>query len=103
MATGILGQASLAANTNTAVYTVPAAVVATFNISIVNASSVGGTVSVALAATSTPSASEYIEFNTVLPANGVLERTGIVMDTTKKVVVNSSVAGVSVSVYGYEA
>ena len=103
MATGILGQSNPAANTNTTVYTVPAGLTATFNISAVNIGATISTITVSVAATGTPTASERLEFNTVLPPNGVLERGGIVAQAGENVVVNSSTANVSVSVYGFEA
>jgi hypothetical protein len=102
MATGILGQSSPAATTNTTVYTVPAATTATFNVSIVNTSISTATVRLAIAATGTPTTAEYLEYDTILPPNGVLERTGIVAQATENVVVYASATGLSVSVYGYE-
>jgi hypothetical protein len=103
MASGILGQSAPSATTNTTVYTVPAAKTATFNINIVNTSTGVALVRIAVSATATPATSEYIEYGaTVLANGGVLERTGIVANTTKNVVVYSTVSGLSVSVYGYE-
>lgn len=102
MATGILGQASPAALNNTTVYTVPAATTAVATISIANTTTTPSLVRVAIAASGTPSSSEYIEYDTLIDANGVLERSGIVMNATKAVVVYATSAGLSVSVYGYE-
>jgi hypothetical protein len=102
MATGILGQSNPAAATNTTVYTVPAATTATFNISVVNSGVSSAVVTLALAATGTPTTSEYIEFQTPLPPGGVLERGGLVAEATKRVVANCSTANCSISVYGYE-
>lgn len=103
MASGILGQSAPSATTNTTVYTVPTATVATFNISICNTSTSAITVRVALASTGTPSTAEYIEYGTIIPANGVLERGGIVANAAENVVVYASAAGLAVTVYGYEA
>jgi hypothetical protein len=103
MATGILGQANPAIATNTTVYTVPTAKTATFNINVVNTGTSGATVNVALCAASTPAASEYIEFQTVLPPGGVLERGGMVAQAGKLLVVNCSTASCSVTAYGYES
>ena len=103
MASGILGQAALSATTNTTVYTVPASTLAVANINVVNRSSAAtATIRVALAATATPQNSEWIEYDSVIPANGVLERTGIAVDATKRVVVYASTANCSVNVYGLE-
>lgn len=103
MATGTLGQAALTAATNTTVYTVPADKYATFNVNLVNKGSSIGAVSIAISDTDTPTDSEYIEFNTPMDVSGVLERSGIVASANKRVVVNSTVDGVIVNVYGYEA
>ena len=102
MATGILGQAAPAATTNTVIYTVPASTVTVATISIVNTTLTSIAVRLAIASSGTPTTSEYIEYDTIIAANGVLERSGIVMNATEAVVVFGSAAGLSVSVYGYE-
>ena len=101
MASGTLGQASLAATTNTTVYTV-AATPSVFNVSMNNTTGFPAAVNLAIAATGTPTAAEYLEFETVIPPNSVLERGGLVATSGKLVVAYSTVAGVSVNVYGYE-
>lgn len=98
----ILGQAAPSAVTNTTVYTVPATKSAVFNVSMTNTASTPAMVRLALAAAAAPTSSEYVEYDTLLPQNGVLERGGLVAEAGKLVVVYSSIAGVSVSVYGYE-
>lgn len=103
MASGILGQSAPSASTNTTVYTVPSATTATFNINIVNTGSSPANVRLAISATGTPATSEWIEYDTNLLANSVLERSGFVAQATKNVVVYTDTATVSVSVYGYEA
>jgi len=102
MASGTLGQASLAAATNTTVYTVPATKTAAFNVVVTNQNPTAAYFQLAIASTGTPSASEYIEFNTVLPGFGVFEKTGAVAGAAKNVVVYGSSANLSVNVYGYE-
>ena len=103
MASGILGQAAPAATTNTTVYTVPASTVSVVNISVVNRGGSAATVRVALSAGSTPNDDEWIEYNTSVGATSVLERTGVVLDAAKNVVVYASSADTSVSVYGLES
>jgi len=102
MATGILGQAAPAAATNTTVYTVPAATTAVATISVVNRGSTPAAVNVAIAGTGTPAVSEYIEFQTVIDVNGVLERAGVVANAGERFVVYSTTANTSVTIYGYE-
>ena len=103
MASGILGQSAPAATTNTTVYTVPASTLAVVNISVVNRGGSAATVRVALSAAATPNDDEWIEYNTSVGATSVLERTGVVLDETKNVVVYASSADTSVSVYGLES
>lgn len=103
MATGTLGQADLAAATNTTVYTVPADTTATISISICNRSSLHRSIKIAISASGTPSDSEYIEYETSLIGNGTLERTGLVVSANKNIVVYSNDDKVTANIYGYEA
>jgi hypothetical protein len=102
MATGRLGIADLSAGANTTVYTCPADTFAVVTVSVCNRSSSAANIQIAVATTSTPSAAEYLEFDTSLSAKGVLERTGIVLDAGKLLVVRSSAASVNAVVYGIE-
>jgi len=102
MATGRLGVADLSAATNTTLYTVPANTFSVVTLSVVNRGASAATVRVAVSASATPADSEYIEFDTSLTAKGVLERTGIVMDAGKLIVVRSNSASVNAVVYGIE-
>ena len=101
MASGTLGQASLAATTNTTVYTV-GATPSVFNVSMTNTSGFPVAVNLAISATGTPAASEYLEYQTVIPGNSVLERGGLVATAGKFVIAYATNTGVSVNVYGYE-
>ena len=103
MASGILGQSAPAATTNTTVYTVPASTLAVVNISVVNRGGSAATVKLALSSSGTPSDDEWIEFNTSIASTSVLERTGVVRQATKNVVVHASSADTSISVYGLES
>lgn len=102
MASGRLGAVDLAATTNTTVYTVPASKTASFSVNICNRNTSSVTVRLALSATGTPGVTEWIEYDAVIPGNGVLERTGLMLDTGKLVVAYSSTANVSVVAYGVE-
>ena len=103
MASGILGQFAPSAATNTTVNTVPSAKTATFNINIVNRGTAVATIRIGVSATGTPGNTEWIEYGAQILANGgILERTGLVAQAAKNVVVYSDVANTSVTVYGYE-
>ena len=102
MATGRLGVADLAAATNTSVYTVPADRFSVVTVSLCNRSAGTRSVRVAVADAGTPLDAEYIEYDADILANGVLERTGIVMDASKILVVRADSTDVSAVVYGIE-
>lgn len=102
MASGILGQSSPAATTNTTVYTVPAATVASFSVNFCNRGATAATVRLAIASSGTPSNAEWFLYDVSIPGNGALERTALVANAAENVVVYVSNANISVSVYGFE-
>ncbi len=102
MPTGILGTSDLAATTNTTVYTVPASTFSVVTVSICNRSASTVTVRLAASVTGTPGNAEYLEYGTQILANGVLDRSGIVLDAGKNIVAYSSATSVNVVVTGIE-
>lgn len=102
MATGRLGVADLGAATNQTLYTCPVDTFAVTSVSICNRGNSAISVRLAVAAADIPLASEYIEYDVEILAKGVLERTGIVLDAGKKIVVRSSAANVSAVAFGIE-
>jgi hypothetical protein len=102
MATGRLGTADLSAATDTTLYTVPASTFAVVTVSIVNRGASSANVRLAVCDTATPGNDEYLEFDAEILAKGVLERTGIVLDENKLLVVRSSAISVNAVVYGIE-
>ncbi len=102
MATGRLGVADLSAATNTTLYTVPASTFAVVTLNVVNRGASAANIRVAIAASGTPSDSEYIEYDVSLAPKGVLERMGLVLDAGKLLVVRSSATSVNAIVYGIE-
>lgn len=102
MATGRLGTADLSVATDTVLYVVPASTFTVLTVSLCNRSAASVNVRVAVSSSPTPANSEYLEFDTALLAKGVLERTGIVLDAGKYLVVRASAAGISANAYGIE-
>jgi hypothetical protein len=102
MATGRLGTADLAAASDTTLYTCPAATFTVATISVCNRGATAANIRIAICDTATPGNDEYIEFDVSLTAKGVIERTGLVIDTGKLVVVRSSATSVSAVLMGIE-
>ena len=105
MATGRLGIANITTTSNTTVYTVPATTFSVVSVNVVNrSSSAAALVKIAVASSASPGLDEWIEFESSLVANGVLERTGIVLKTGELIVVQTTTAtpALSVVVYGIE-
>ena len=102
MATGRLGVADLAADTDTKIYEVPADTFTIASVSICNRGNSPTTIRIAVADNDVPLAAEYIEYEVELLAKGVLERTGIALGATNKIVVWSSQPNVSAVAFGIE-
>jgi hypothetical protein len=84
------------------VYTVPATTFTVATVSVVNRGAGVALIRIAMASSASPTDAEWLEYDVSLSAKGVLERTGIVMDTGKLLVVRSSATGVNAVVYGIE-
>jgi len=102
MATGILGSANLTAATNTTLYTCPTTTFAVVTVSICNRSNSSITARLAMSATTSPGLAEWIEYDTEILPKGVLERTGLVLDAGKNLVVYASTGNTSAMAYGIE-
>ena len=102
MATGRLGANDLAATTNTTVYTVPADTFAVITVAICNRNAASRNVRLAISDTGTPADADYLEYDVELLGNGILERSGIVLEAGSNVVVYSSGTTVNAVVYGIE-
>lgn len=102
MATGRLGTANITTTSNTTVYTVPASTFSVVTVNVVNrSSSATAKIRIAVASSATPAVDEYIEYDSDLVANGVLERTGIVLDAGKVLVIQTPTATPTLSVVAY--
>lgn len=101
---GVQGKVSLSATTNTTITTGPAAGrMRTVSVNFCNTSSSSRTIRLIVAATPTsPAASDYLEYDYTLSAYGVLERTGIVLNSGIGIGAYASGAGISVVCYGVD-
>ncbi len=90
--------------TNYGAYTVPASTLASCNINICNRGAVDATVRLALidGAIGSIADEDYIEYDVVIAAKGVLERTGIVIGAAVTVLFRSDVVDVNCVITGIE-
>lgn len=102
MPSGRLGVQDLTTTNNTTVYTVPNNTFAVVTLSICNRGNTAVALRVAVAASATPTNAEWIEYDVEILPKGVLERTGIVMDAAKLLVVRASQPNCSAVAYGIE-
>ena len=104
MATGRLNGVDLTTTNATSVYTCPASTFGVVSVSICNRSATAVTIRLALTTTgSSPATTDYLEYDSSLSANGVLERTGIVTTAANQLVVTAGTGNVvSVVVVGIE-
>jgi len=100
---GRLGALDVTATTAQEPYVVPASKHATVTINVCNRGSSSGTVRIAhMDATGTVANEDYIEYDTTVPANGTLERSGIVMAAASAIETYCSSGDFTVQVWGFE-
>ena len=104
MAIGYLGKTKLAANMNTAVYSVPAGKFTTANVAMCNIGDASAKIRLAIVdgAASDLADEDYIEYGVDIPAGGVLERTGLTLSAGETVVAWADKNTIVVRVHGYE-
>ena len=102
MASGKLGSADLTAATNTLLYTVPDGKVATINVRFANRTDTAAKIRLAVGAGASPAPADYLTYDIMLPANGIIEDTGLALSSGEKVWGYSSAASVSVRAHGFE-
>ncbi len=103
MASGVYGKSDLTATTWTEIVAPPVSGVKVTTLNVVNRSDANRKVRVALSADTTVTDEEYIEYNVTLPANGVLERTGIVCSSNNGLYVWADGASVTAVAYGMDS
>lgn len=86
--------------TATSLYTASGPVTANVNLCNRTGASIAVSIALVPSGTSSPGTQHWIEFGTPLPANGVLERTGIPLGNGDQVFVNAAATGVTAAIYG---
>lgn len=98
---GRLAVSDLSAGVATPVYQAPSSyTVAT--VTVVNRAYTEARVRIAVSATQTPAPEEYVEYDTVIPGKGHLERTGVSVQQSNYIVVESDSDTVNCVVWGTE-
>lgn len=90
------------AATNESVYTVPTNRRAAVTLSLCNRTSEQLDVRVALAASGTPTNAEWIEYDALVPSGGGIERSGLLLGASQRIVVRAGATGISAVVWGVE-
>lgn len=100
---GRLAEPQILANTDlTTVYTVPLDFAAMITVALLNRSTNAVTVKIATSDSETPDPAEFIEWSTVIKPRGILERTQILLQPGRRLLVQSDTADVvAVTVYGF--
>jgi hypothetical protein len=101
--TGILASETLLATSYTKIYEPTADTFGVVTVNICNKNSSSVDIRLAIATEpNLPAAGDYLEYNTTVLGNGVLERTGIVLEAGRSIYSYSTQANTDVVVYGIE-
>lgn len=99
---GRLGAADLAANADTLLYTVPAATNTTADVRLCNRGAAAVRMRIAIGNGAAPAAGDYIDYDVVVPPNGILGESGIPLSAGEKVWVRADTATVAAQIRGFE-
>ena len=102
MADGFITQTQVTQYTNTVIHTVTAGRYAEFSVALFNTTTQPINASIAIGANTNPANVNYINQGVTIPGKGVWERTGLIANASKKIVINTTANGVNASVYGVE-
>ena len=101
MASGRFGKAALPANADTNLYTCPPGKNATATIAFCNRTAAPIKVRAAVRQGALTDA-DYLEYETEIPANGILERNQVALAPGEVITVRAAAVGVSVRAHGFE-
>jgi len=98
---GLLGKADLAKNTDTSLYTVPADALATVNLNLCNRTANTRKVRIIIRSGTLTNA-DFLEYDSVMPPFGLLERTGLALSAGETLTVRADGTGISARAHGFE-
>lgn len=100
---GVLGSRNLLSEVNQAVYVNNYSDIAAVTVNVCNKHYVNSNISIAVSTSATsPTNSEWIEYEAIVQGKGVLERSGILVTPGHYIVVRSSAPNVNAMVWGTE-
>lgn len=103
MASGKFWSGTLPANNDQDTGAVEAGKTRSVGINLVNRdASAAAKVRIAIGGAAAPENGDYIEYDTSLPPNGVLERSGLVVGAGERVILRADTANVTGRVHGFE-
>lgn len=73
------------------------------NVCFTNRNTAGVTIRLAVGTGANPANTDFMEYGAYIPANGILERTGIAISIGEKIWTSSDTANVSVRAHGIQA
>jgi len=98
---GRLGTADLVAGVSQDVYSCPAGY-AVATVTVVNRAITECNIKIAVSSSVSPNPEDYIEWQTVIPGKGHIERTGVSLEAGKSIIVESDSDNVNCVVWGSE-
>lgn len=101
MASGLLGKATLVANTDTVLYTGAVNEVTTASVTFCNTGASSATVRLALGAGPSANKGDYIVYELTIPVGGFFERSGIVFGAGENLIVRANSGSVDVRAHGF--
>jgi len=102
MANGRLGAEALGAASNITVYTCPADTFSVVTVNFTNRNAQARNIRLAISDGASPTNAEWVEYDTELIGNGVLERTGLVLSAGQRIVAFANSTDCNCLVYGIE-
>ena len=103
MASGKFWSGALPANTDQDTGAVAVGNTRTVNINLVNRdASAAARVRIAIGTNAIPANGDYIEYDTLVPPNGVLERSGFAVGAGERIILRADTANVTGRIHGFE-